>query len=247
MNRHIKPIIALVVLVVLGAAILSISRGPNSEGTLNLTVPIASSSIFINTQDVTTTTIPDQTLIRPLGTGNRSIIVSAQGYYPWQKSIVITKNATTSAHALEIPEHPTLAPLSGSAYAQAEAAVTDQAAHNTVISPSGDVTLHISGGTIAAQWNGTAGLPYFFCTTQGCAASTTVFASSLYHITNATFFPDRDDAIVFAIGKSVFVREIDARPTQNTYPIYSGTAPKVALINNSIIIKDGANIMSFRP
>jgi len=248
LNENNVPVKILVGIAV--ASILFISYGIWAHlrsSSIDVYVEKSGAAIFLDEKRVGTSNTDDQIItLERVSPGEHSVLVYLEGYYPWEKTIRVRTGDTTKANSFFVRKNIT------PSYVKTE--FTDEqrkelekmiATSNTdrKISFFGDgrVEIRKEKNKIFAVWlDGTTSLPDFFCNNTECGNSVEIFSSDVGSIGMIDFYPNRDDVVLFSLGKSIYAIEINKKGTQNFQPIYTGTSPTFAVSEQDfmLFIKD---------
>ena len=186
-------------------------------------------------------------VLKDVTPGQHTLLVAADGFWPWAKTIEIEDDSTLDFGVLALWIKPEL--HTGTVTMEnPEAAKVSMASLPTSEEPavSADRNVHIwmDENVIYAAWQGREGKrPAYYCNPT-CSNTLTVFNSDV-PIRSLSFFGERSDAILFAAENGIFALELDTRGTQNFQPLYLGTAPIFSLGDDSVLVYDGNDNESF--
>lgn len=170
--------------------------------------------------------------------GAHTVIISSPVHQPWNEVISITAQEETNVVPLFIQSTITVTPLQGEEVASARKifALSPLPTEERPLSV-GCTDIYISVNRIVADVTDGCTPPPFLC--DGAACGPTILFNPIETILSVIPLPGREDALIVATGKSLFVLEIDPREPVFFAPLFRGQAPIAALYNeNSIVIED---------
>lgn len=229
--------------------------GLYKTGGLYISSPLTDSKIFINSNlEKETNILQSGVFLQSLKPKEYSILVAKEGYWPWQKNLIVKEQLVTEARAMLISKEPkgtivlreNYSPLEISKYDEIlanmkvlrqplkpvktkQATTTpEEISRYTRFTPNQKEKLWWDPKTnkIWAEWlAGKESLPYFFCDNSVCNEKILIHASK-FSIRNIDFYPKRKDVVLFAAQNGVYALEIDGRGGGRTIqPIYKGKEP----------------------
>jgi hypothetical protein len=167
-----------------------------------------------------------------LTAGNHTILVSADGYQPWENLVTVPEGAGTSVDALLIPVPEQIQPqeLLGTAEAL-ERASLEQSVLPRESAPlallSGCANIFVSGNKVLAEAATTTpgcSLPSYFSTSADALARVIIF-SPIDTVHSVVPYPGRTDALVVSVGPQIYALSLDPRIPRAFAPLIKGTAP----------------------
>jgi len=210
----------LLIFLVFVASSLTAFYKEKTGGNISLSVPNAGSQLFVdNKKELTTFTPNEEITFSGLSEGAHSILVFRPGFLPWAKEIDIKSGDTSMVTPFIFPAELNPEEVAGG-YEKYQELFQKNEAHIT--STSGNVSVSINGNTISADWLGGNQLPHFFCDDESCNDQQIVFSHSKEPIQSVSFFPGREDLIIFSVSEGIYAIELDKRGTQNFQPVYVG-------------------------
>lgn len=226
-------------------------------GTLELETFQTGSDVYIDGKLQEKTAADEETYyFKNLMPGDHSVVVSKQGFWPWQKTVTIQPNGTSLLSSFSVPNG-----LSGQQidksqdeYFAASSLIDGQTPpdeNHPKVSSDGGVSIWVEKlpdgrEAIEAKYIGTGTVPDYFCdssaTGTACSGEKEVI-SVKEPIEDADFFEDRSDVILFSAGRGIYAIEIAKQGTQNFEPLYQGQAPRFFKKDiYSIYLKDGSEL-----
>ncbi len=228
-------IISIIVIILLATGFrlqpnLSVSKNGNVE----IFLPLASTTVYIDTEKITTTDTENETITKSLSVKTHSVLVGRLGYLPWIKDIVIEPNTTVVLKPIFITANATgqLITKNDPQYWKLRGNV-EKAALPTETNPrvQGGVTLWVTGNTVYMK--------------EGGIQKTII--TTIETIRSLDFYKDRTDVIMFASDNGVYALdaiENAAEHKANFLPIYRGTKPVFLKTDNAFLyVQDGENLM----
>lgn len=218
------------------------------SGNIDVYVEKSGATVFLDEKIAGISNTDKQTItLERVTPGEHSVIVSLEGYYPWKKTIRVRTGNTAKANSFFVRKNIT------PSYIKTKFTNTKQKELEQLISTSdknrkvsffgdGNIEIRKEKNKIFAVWLGnTASLPDFFCNNTDCANSVEVFNSDVGSIGMIDFYPNRDDIVLFSLGKNIYAIEISKKDTQNFQPVYTGISPTFAVSkkDSTLFIKDG--------
>ncbi len=257
-KQKIKQYMPVLVVVCLLIFLIAVKITNNINGqTIILTVPIAETTIYLDGKKEATTKRPNEGVKLSPEAGTHFIIATRDDSWPWQKNFTVQqgKHYTASvfttkrspAHSL-IPEYT----YEGASEIQNNAYKNIVALFDNIptkqLSSNGFVSIEITpdGQNISATWlKEKDTLPHFFCKNTICE-ETFLILPKPQPIRQISFYPSRDDRIIFSTKATIWIIELDRNEVQNAQPLYTGIAPEfVQGSDNNLYVRDAKNIMLF--
>lgn len=234
LDEYRKPLLAIVAaLALIIAALLATDL---RQAQVTLTVPVAGSTIIVNNSvtDVTTTSFEEVTL--PLTPGQHTLLVAADGRYPWTKEITLSPGEKEDLVVITFREN-----------SAADSVPGDHPAHSytppsepirNVTSDNENVELVSDGRTIEARWVGPSSQrTSAFCFEGACKESITILESTR-PIGDIGFLDEEGHIAIFESAGNIYTLELNREGTQNFQPVYVGTAPRLVPSEEGIIVLD---------
>lgn len=231
-------LLLLTVIIVVALYVFIQQGGFVAKGTLHLDDVPDKTVVFVD--DEQTDYAPKDGLLDiALAPGEHSVLLYQDGDFPWEKTITIEEDSTTTLTPLFVhTEQKTTALPEGGRENVALLFATNQLhiSHR-------EVSLSARGGVIEARWTGATEPPYYFCNENNeCPTQKTIFQTATGDITSLAFYPGRTDVALFSVGQGVYAIEIDSHGTQNFFPIYKGTSPTIATDSEKVYVFDNGVI-----
>lgn len=204
------------------------SFGVSTPGLVAVSIPVSGVSVYLDDKEQKVTSKPGEIVSFSLPSGVHTILLTKEGYWPWQKQIKIEKGATLSFNAFLSPKSVNGSFITGDdpeygALISLVSSAKIPRSGNPIVSPDDLMSAWIEGNELKALSRG------------GEAVSVLPDAAS---IRSLAFYPGRSDVLLVASGPLVKAIEIDLRGGQNTYEIYKGSAPSFALISGNLFLVD---------
>lgn len=214
-------------------------------GGLYISSPVTGSKIFVNNKEKKQTNIfQSGVFLQSLRPGKYSILVTEDGYWPWQKNLTIKEQFVTEARAILVSKEPKGKIILWNNFSPLELSKYDEILSNLK-------TIHLSSTTprftpnqkeklwwdqkdnkVWVEWLGDRDLlPYFFCDDKLCSDEILIF-NSRSSIRNVDFYPKRNDVVIIAVQNGIYALEIDGRGGRNIQPIYKGKEPTFTTYKN---------------
>lgn len=240
--------------------------GFDQTATINIILPEDSAKIFIDDINVISIHTAKGSLATfTVGTGFHSVLLAKDNYWPWQKQLTLEKNQTVTLQPFLLSKNLSgvLIPASDNEYGKFISLTRSEplpTANNKKISSDGKIaiwietntgdnsTSNVQGNTLMSAWLGSPdSIPDFMCLDDGTCPNLTKVFTSQSAIKNVDFYGSRDDVMLFSSGNGVYVIETDKKGIQNFQPLYQGNDPYFFKDkDNSLYIKDGANLMQVK-
>ncbi len=180
-----------------------------------------------------------------VGNGEHEILVASDGYWPWKEDVEITDGETvelapflvsrSSQRVSQMPDELT------QSLTEAENAPV-AASSSPILSDDENIRVFVNNDTnIIAQWtqDPSSAPDYFNCHEGTCGVS--VYNAET-PVTQVEFYPNQDNAIIFATGVGVFAIEIDPTgSTQNFQPVARGVQNPVFTLQSNTALVQTAN------
>ncbi len=191
---------------------------------------------------------------------NLRVLVSRQGHYPWLKHVDVPDTKKIQIYPFLVPVQAMgyLVEKDGREYERAlKIFDNDFIPRKNTPKKKGSTSIWVEedGKTVFAEWEGPDGSePRHFCRQEqgGCQDTVKIF-SFVNSVRSVDFYKDREDVVLIATetadGTSgIFALEIDNRTVQNFQPVYTGSNPSFAILDQkTIYIRDGQNILRAEP
>lgn len=178
--------------------------------------------------------------------GTHTVIVSAPNDEPFEQTVFITSNQTTTLSPILVPQKPTPLVLGGAAAASANMLIAHTVMPTLAASlPVGCAAVYVMDNhVIAAPATSTPNCstpPDYLCTNGSCAP-TIVYAPTT-PVRSVIPFPGRTDAVIVATGASVNVVGLDPRYPQYFAPVIKAVSPAIgaATTSTGFYVADSGN------
>lgn len=232
-----KLAIALLGGLVLGGALGWLILSPGDSRIILNDVPVKA-SVYID-NDLSKQNAGKSVMIGELSTGKHTVLVAAEGFWPWAKTIELSWGDRLTFGVLALPvepsivKDPSLSKLNTAKAGTLRSEMTKVPTKDApIFSDNKDIALWVEDNNIVASWrNRRSSLPAYFCNPE-CKTRMIVFQSDV-PIRSLSFYGKRPDVLLFAADNSIFALELDARGTQNFQPLYAGSAPIFTLSSDS--------------
>jgi hypothetical protein len=219
-------------------------------GNLEVAVYESGARVFIDNKLQKITEAQEEVIqFNDLSPGNHTVAIEKEGFYPWKKDVPVTQFNTAKISSFLFPTETSLTEITDPK-AKGEAALffADATASSTEKRTMGDTVLLRDNGSLSITWIGdNQSIPEYFCGKDGnCSTGPISIFSSSEKIRNANFYKNREDVFLAASGTDITILEIQADGTIDTHTLYKGKAPTFYENgDNTLYIKDGANIFTF--
>ncbi len=184
----------------------------------------------------------------PLEATLQQIVVSKEGYWPWNKEISLQGGTEMRFSVFLFKKSPEGAAVQERTpeRRELEALFKQQTSLPTrktpVRSDDSSAELFVENGKILARWLSKDPAPQYYCIDGSCDEH--VALSFEAELRDLSFLPSRNDVALLAIQNGVFALELDNRGTQNFQPVYRGTRPRFIVKDGVPYIKDGLALVS---
>jgi hypothetical protein len=219
--------------------------GAYKTGGLYISSPVTGSKIFINNKEKKQTNIFQGSLfLQSLRPGKYSALVAKDGYWPWQKTLLIKEQFVTEARAMLVPKEPKGKIILWDNFSPLEFSKYDEILSNLKKIQLSSTTPRFTSNQkeklwwnpkdnkVWVEWLGDRELlPYFFCDDKFCSDEILIF-NSRSPVRNVNFYPKRKDAVIIAVQNGIYALEIDGRGGRNIQPIYKGKEPTFTTYKN---------------
>ncbi len=203
------------------------------SGTLTIDIPLPLTSVFIDNSDKIVTSKDNETISLTLSPKTHSVIVSREGYFPWTKDFVIPSKGNVALHPIFISQNATgqiITTKDPEYWSLRSKIIRDRVPNikSPILSEDKSTSLWTDDNAIMIKnQNGTAKV------IQPDDA-----------INNVSFYKNRNDAVIFSIGNTIYAIETDTSSQQNFMPIYRGTNPLFIKTEPTFIyVLDGETLM----
>lgn len=206
-------------------------------------------------------------ITKSLKEGRYHVRAEHDDFLPWEKFVDVRESFVTSLYPFLVPKEldleeifpyiiagqatstvPTTTPVFNEVYVDMLDlfALSTTTATTTVaveVISVRDTSVWHENQKFFARWSGRADwMPSHFCQNNECR-STLQFLEVTSPIKNFSFYPGRDDVIIFSVDSGIFVAEIDTRPKQTVEEIYAGEDTDFRILSGrEALIKDGEKL-----
>lgn len=205
----------------------------SKNGNLEVTFPLASTTLFIDNEKVTTTNRESETVTKSLSVKIHSVIVARAGYFPWAKDVAITPGETTIIEPIFVTQMTTGQIITKND--QDYISIRNQV-RNTAL-PT-EINPNIKNGVIVWVANNT------IYSKENDVVKKIITPTD--PIRSLDFYKDRTDVVVFASDSGVYALEAleDAVGNKaNFFPLFKGTQPNFLKTDNSFLyVLDGETL-----
>jgi hypothetical protein len=249
-QKYALLLIAVAIVVVLGVIYgLGFRVGPKSierVGSVTLTNLPAGTNVYIDNQLKKTTKAATDAKFE-LIPGNHTVIIGALNDYPWSTVVSVISTKNINVKPLLVPMHLSIKPLSGDEKTNALKAI----AASVVPTPAKPMqvegscaNVYVSNGQLVADVaTSTPGCtaPPFLCSDGNCGP-TVVFAP-VTKIDAVFAYPHRDDALVVAVGGTLYALSLDPTNQQFFAPLIKASQPHFGQFpDGTIIVQAGPSV-----
>ena len=255
-KQKIKRYIPLLVVIILFVFLVATKiKDEMNEQTITLTVPVAGTTIYLNNKKEVVTKKPNEEIVLSPKVGVYLIIAFRNDLWPWQKNFVLQKGEHYVASVFTVKNSPTysLIPeytlkdnvgIQNNAYKEIVALFNNIPKKQTSSNSFVSIEINPDGQNISAAWlKEESTLPRFFCKNTVCEETFLVLPAS-QPVRQISFYPDRDDRIIFSTGTTIWIIELDRNEVQNAQPLYTGNMPEfIQGPGDNLYVKDAGKIM----
>lgn len=207
----------------------------SKNGNVEIVLPLASTTVYIDTKKITTTVTENETVITSLSVKTHSVIIGRPGYLPWTKDVVIQPNATVTLEPIFVTQNATgqLVTKNDPEYWKLRSDI-ERSSLPTETNPRvlGKDTLWVSNNTVYMK--------------RGSIQKAII--TPIDAVRSLDFYKDRTDVIIFASDTGVYALdaiENAAENKANFLPIYKGVKPIFLKTDNAFLyVQDGENLIS---
>jgi hypothetical protein len=230
MKKIMRYAIPIAVVVIIILALVITLPDLDGSGELRLHNYTQNTSVYIDGQPVSPSSVRGSTAYYRTEEGPRSILASREGYWPWNKEVEVqnTSPSEISPFFVEINPQSYLVSRDDDEYKKIASEIEkDQVPtkDNPVLSSDGKMAAWKLNNSVIIEWKGSdRNLPSYFCNIDGCLEQLNILTIQS-DIKDLDFYKDRHDVLVFAVENGIHAIEVDMRSTQNFQPIYSGKDP----------------------
>ncbi len=246
MKKYIPWVIGVVVFLLLLLAYRVGYRfgtfGVGKLGTIEITLPLIQTDVFVDASAKLTTSKDAQTLDIPATPTNHQVIVSHLGYFPWTKKFSVSSGGKVVLAPIFVTQNATGVIITSrdSQYYILSKQISDSplpTKDSPLVSSDKQKEIWVDANVIFIKDIGN---------TNNANPDTHQIIAPEPVVKNLSFYKDRSDAVLFAAGDSVYVVETDtdAAHVQNIFPIFKGTDPHfIETDPNFIYVLDGTGLM----
>jgi hypothetical protein len=222
-KNNIYAVVFLMIVIV--AVFISLNSGSNHI--LQIDSPEKDISVFLDNKEAKIEIVDGLVNVK-VNPGIHNILVAKPTFWPWFEEIEIdeeTENISIPFLIKEIPDTEEIA--KESAEYNNIAVFFEEEPSTEKISKDGSTRAWFEDTFLFVQ----------------AGEKTYRVLENIDSVNNMEFYKDRNDALIVALGNSVFVIQANREDEQNFQPIFEGVEPDFRVKDkNSIYIKDGENI-----
>lgn len=181
-----------------------------------------------------------------VGGRTHHIIISREGFWPWEKEITAQGGEALSFNVFLMPVSPVGVPVLKNPErkeleaAFAEATIPTRA--HPAVSSDGRAVLFSENGSVVTTWRGEDASPQYYCLNDAdCKEHIAISFDA--QLRDLAFYPGRSDIALLAIQNGIFALELDNRGTQNFQPVYRGTRPRLFVIDGVAYLQEGLAVL----
>jgi len=217
------------------------------SATVLVVTPASASKIFVDNVDRAESREDNEVVKIGMRPGEHEILVNSKGAWPWSKTITVGYKETKTLMPFNVPLGVSgqIVTSKDPDYASLLKRVKTSnlpTSENPKVSTDGKISVFVSGNSIIALGEGLCSAE----TLKAACPPVTVFEGT-ETVSGLDFYKERNDVLVFSVGKGIFVIEIKGQGTQNFQPLYQGGNPRFfidrALDPVRIYIFDAENLM----
>lgn len=243
-RRPVVLIPVLIILFLIGAHAVGYRLGPGLSiveiGTVTLTNLPEGTTIYVN--EVLEKSPRGNEARLKLLPGTHSILLGFDSLYPWTELVTVPSGAEVSITPILIEQSAKETTLHDEERILAESAidgVTLPTRDAPLLVHGGCVGIYVEAGDLFAKPVADSScepIP-FLCYEEGCATS--VLPPENEAVRAVIPFPGREDAVIVALGQSIYAVEIDSRAPQFVAPILREHLPEIApWKENSFVVRE---------
>lgn len=246
--------IIVIVLIILGYVFSNIritSSGFTRTGTIEVADVPENASIYLDNELVISQ--GENTSLRRLTPGVRTVLVAKSGYWPWSKKVIVPSDEIVTIEPFLIKQRLGADILEPGTPEHAEAKETLNTninlptSESPLLSPNERTEIWTDNGHIQARWLADTNPPQDWCAADSrndinsCPREITIFESEDM-LQAIDYYDNRDDVILFSTGVGIFALEIANDELQNFQPVFRGTVRNLATADeDTVFIEDRRN------
>jgi hypothetical protein len=243
-------ILFVTILLLIGAFLLGYRVGPGLSivqiGTVTLTELPAGTTIYVN--EVLAETPRESEAVLKLIPGTHSVLLGWDEYYPWTELVEVPSGGQISLKPILIKKSAEEETLHDADRVEAERAI-DELPLPTKEAPlvryAGCVGIYVENGDLIASPLDPSCAPVPFLCFEGECGPTFVLPGGNEAVRAVIPFPGREDALIIALGQSIYAVEVDSRAPQFVAPILREHLPEIAPWNEtSFVVRDRNAVFS---
>lgn len=230
--------VIIISIVAIGALVAGYRLQPNmtvsKNGMLEVTLPLARTTVFVDDKKLITTETENQTVRLPLSINTHDVIIAREGYFPWMTQVVALPGTISQIKPIFVTQNTTgqIITRTDKEYWTIRNRIPREPLPSEQIPRQKDgVSIWVSENTIYQNVDGVI----------------QKILTPKDPIRSLDFYKDRTDVIVFASDTGVYAIDAVENATEkvvNFFPIYKGTKPLFEKTENSFLyVLDGENLM----
>ncbi len=241
--------VIIISVVAIGALIAGYRLQPNmtvsKNGILEVTLPLARTTVFVDDKKLITTETENQTVRLPLSINTHDVIIAREGYFPWMTQVITAPDTTSHINPILVTQNTT-----GQIITQKDPNywTIRRKIQDTKIPTEANPRRGSKGSSVWVKDN-TIYVKGAYTGGELGEREADVFAviTPIDQIRSLDFYKDRTDVIVFASDTGVYAIDAVENATEkvvNFYPLYKGIKPLFEKTENSFLyVLDGENLM----
>lgn len=226
-------------------------------GGLHISVPYSGAQVLIGDTIIKETSVFQKNIfVQNLRPGSYEVKVQKSGLQSWSKRLIVFPQRVTEGYAFLLPGEPKAIAIpeflaketatstlkniqkKNPEYTSALslfATTTKTATSSEFVKTRRKLSVTNIEGTLHAVWEGDIdSVPHYFCVNESCKKEIILDTNS--QVKSFDFFPGRDDLLVVALSRGIYVIEIDDRSAQNVQVILEVPQSDFRIRDDEVII-----------
>ena len=206
-----------------------------TTGAINVYAPISGATVTVDGKEAGKSGLLSHAVyVGDLKPGTHTVSAGADGYLPWQKSLIVEPKFVSETSTFLVPLHIEVVPVS----AQDIVSVAAFFATSSLPVHDGGLALTLEHGDVILTWvREQSEAPQVFCIApSSCAQSFTVKQGGL-PASAAAFFAG---GVVYRTSAGVFITEADIKKSRVVAPLYPSSGSDFRIDHRHLYIKDAS-------
>ena len=186
------------------------------------------------------------TIVLSLAPNAQHLIVSHEGFWPWEKEMAPRSGEQTTFGVFLMPRDPQGTPILDKPLCPTLEALVARAKLPTraapILSADGTASLFVENGKIITRWLSENPAPDYYCIADSSCREHAALTFEA-ELRDLAFYPGRNDIALLAIQNGIFALDLDNRGTQTFQPVYRGTRPRLLMHEGAAYLQEGKAVL----